>query len=406
VSDDVRRARQWCDLLGWDYRKIGADPFPRGETIVVTGGREGRYLVERARVGQAPVALGAADLPTLAIATLVRHAGPVDVGPCPECEGHRNQVKWGAASDWEPLDGDPAGDFEEEPWACRPCPACVVDGKPTGRRIVSAPEAVLLAAPVERRTAGNGSETWHMEQFERDRARWEAEGRRVRETQSPGDGRFEWECTWTEPGHEGARETLRALAEGWREHLPVLADRWESDGGFTEHCVAIHRDWASEMSAVGVDDTSVSAWLADTRGYTSHDPSDDMGVAEMLACKDVPRSLAECPAVARWLLAWLAGECPGPGEYNGVAVTCSGGWLEPSLVVGVARSCPRCNPGNVSPHKGTAIGRHLPDIYAHLDAAWTRETVECGECNGGRALLYREGDGAHAINATGEVIVA
>jgi hypothetical protein len=200
------------------------------------------------------------------------------------------------------------------------CEEC--DGKPTGRRRFPAFEAVLMGEPRQGYNVING----------------------VRRT-------------WNEPGHEGARAALRKLAEGWREHLPVLADWLDLRGYFdtSEREEAI-RKWAASRDG--------PLELADRLGAYGGDggASSPLG-----ACTCVPRPLAECPALPTWVLAWLAGECP---ECRG-----RGGWQEGNRGDDWS-DCWACKT------TGLALGPHLEAIRAHLTEAWQGDTVECGRCAG------------------------
>lgn len=338
---DEQMARVCCALLGWTWDKEGHVP---GEVTVwrrisLAAERDRDDGVYRAGIDiqghtvdvDSPAHEYVVDLPTLAIAALVRHAGPVDVGPCPECEGDGVQ-HWGVTNP----DRDP-NEFRREGWLTRggpqwakhrACPSCPPRAKNTkaarkravhagtGRRIVSAPEAVLLAAPRDARfdERGTGWRTAH-------------------------NGVI---MVPTVPGHEGAREALRALAEGWREHLPVIGDYYETIGGLT-HSRGLFEGWRKdnpEGSLGEFVERHVSVRPGDAAYWPAKAPD----------CPG-PRSLAECPAIARWLLAGL-----GAAEF-------------------------REELGARSVMVDAGTHEHIDAIYAHLTAAWERETVECG-CGG------------------------
>jgi hypothetical protein len=220
-----------------------------------------------------------------------------------------------------------------------PCPACTIDGKPTGRRRVPAFEAVLMGEPRQGYNVING----------------------VRKT-------------WTEPDHEGARAALRKLAEGWREHLPVLADWLDFRGYFdtSEREEAI-RKWAASRDGP----LELADWLGAYGG--------DGGASSPLgACPCVPRPLAECPALPTWVLAWLAGECP---ECRG-----RGGWQEGHRGDDWS-DCWACKT------TGLALGPHLEAIRAHLAEAWQGATAECGGCRGAGLERLHLGRGTQKVEA-------
>lgn len=324
---DTRMIQQCCDLLGWPLWDGSRDLVGLLGMPPVTVCSTSRGLVVHRWAPDKTQAIETidVDLTTLLIAALVRHAGPVDVGPCPACEGSRR---------WE---GD-----EEAPWI--KCPACREPdsyGKPTGRHVVDATEVVLMSAPRDVDGHGRGVDETEAQAD----AVWEMElegvdASTVRMGESRRDGRM-LDATFygRAPGHEGAREALRRLAEEWREHLPVLGD-WAIGHGKID--VAIFAAWASAEKSSGRI-PSLAQWMArfDLLGFD---------------CPHVPRSLAECPAVARWLLAWLDGEC---GECDGAG--------EGAADEGPYGPCSWCA------GSGSVIGPHIPAIRGHINAAWRRD---------------------------------
>jgi hypothetical protein len=328
-----------CDLLGWELREIGEPSYADEPGAVVAWPLDnGRWSV---------VVLGASandrreynvDGPTLMVSqTLAARAVPaLEVGPCPECEGS----KWDDGQDYAPPG---------------PCRACTIDGKPTGVDKRPVFEAVLMGAPREcPECDGEGSidPTPGMEHGSRE----------------PPESCDRCGTSGTIPGHEGARTALRQLAEGWREHLPVLADEWQARGGFTALCADVHRAWTVGTFGPAPKDKSIAAWLGTApNGWADNDHADDMGADEMKACAAVPRPLAECPALPTIVLAWLAGACPG---------VCESGRIRLAYDPPPGIRCPRCA------GSGLAIGPHLPALEAGLLDLWRRATVECERCEG------------------------
>jgi hypothetical protein len=266
-----------CALLGWRYDAQGDEALP-----VVVYPRGERYQVDlwgrSTRDGRARVrSTFTVDEPTLLLAmTLAARAVPaLDVGPCPECEGSKRLsvelplgrspepawedvgpgVQRAQTDDWMPVPGSGSRSRGTQRWdSNRDCPACTIDGEPTGRRVVPAFEAVLLGEPREcSECEGDGYETF-----------WE--GMTVDRVCRTCD------TSGTIPGHEGALAALRQLAEGLTNLLEIL-------------------DAPEPRSEV------IGDWL-ETQGAEAP-PS--LGWRSM--CEPTP-----CPALPAWVLAWLAGE--------------------------------------------------------------------------------------------------
>jgi hypothetical protein len=173
--------------------------------------------------------------------------------------------------------------------------------------------------------------------------------------QDPVEGQPGWlDTTCRNAGHEGARTALAQLAEGWREHLPVLADWFEYAGWLCVRSRA-HRDaWCAKTGR------APSEWLAEE--WSLRVPGKAIDLAECPA----PSPLAECPALPTWVLAWLAGECLECGGDGGVTCPCS-----------------------VCDAHGLAIGPRLPALEADILELWRRATVECSWCYGAGRVGHR-----------------
>lgn len=228
------------------------DPDPH---IGVSLGRRGEFIVVRHMYPAAHV-----DLSTLLLAACMARAPDVDVGPC-ECEARGRAC----CREWH-------SNFEADP------------------RTVPAPVAVIMAG------SHGPARDLHVAADTDELAAQAGAGRRHPETDAELRARLE-SMRW--PGHKGARQALVRLVDGWREHLPVLAD-WLTERGMMDD------------PAVR---SSIKLWSRDTRG--------PLNLADWLAakgsedidwlidpswgrCPSVPRALAECPALPVWVEAWLA----------------------------------------------------------------------------------------------------
>lgn len=384
MREPAETARMCCDLLGWKLGEgDGVVVDVPGQPVVWVLG-DGLVRVEKGSRQNWTV-----DLPTLMIAASVRHAEPVE-WPCPECDGTGHWIDVGpfvdpvmvARARRESLAIVSHGHGLPDDLAhlpkdatvlldgCKSCAKSVTEPRSfgfgkmrgTGLRVVSAPEAVLMAAP------RRWTQTAPSRGLEGDaQLRYIARIRGARMLRAPEiDDRGHYFVTMVAPGHEGAREALRRLAEAWREHLPVLGD-WEQERGLLDDHHSLEHQVSREPSAA-------MAWV----NYWHM-----LGV-----CPVVPRPLAECPAVARWLLAWLEGPCPNTACGRGGAPP---GWVRAresprSGEPGVCTSCTSCG------GMGAPIAHCVPAIRAHIAAAWEHETDKCADCKGdgrfGRLVTY------------------
>lgn len=284
---DARRA---CAVLGWRLRDEGASTahLRSHQNAVVWTDATDRYRVQFRDGREFTV-----TLPTLQLAAANRDAPDLDVGECQECEGDGVQ-HWGCTNP----DRGP-NEWKHEGWVegggpqwskHRACPACPPREKNpkaarqravhagTGRLVVPAPVAVVIGAPrygqcVE--CAGSGTAAAITTYDGHPGGPGWLVVSRVRVLNF---ARYERPCDCDEgrrpsPGHEGAREALRQLAEGWRD-LEQACPRPESAT-------------ADEILAVWGD---------------HHREAGDL--------PPVLRAFAECPALPTWDLAWLAGACP------------------------------------------------------------------------------------------------
>lgn len=285
------------------------------------------------------------DIPT-ALLILAGHALGVelDVGPCLECEARGEGYEWR----WSLTSGD-LDRREREGWMWsggrawlpsgvrawpmyRPCPACSVDGKPTGRDVRSWAQAVLDAMPGAHCHACDGKGCAH-DDGTPSRGPWV----------NWADGGREWMCpAYGDP-------TARAALTAWSGADDL--DRYETLGW---------ADSVEETLAVWHDDHLARG------GEPWQVPDGDGGLRWTPAA---PRGLAEHPDVARTVAAWLSG---------GRCGRCKGrGWVpntwDDGFPPGAKFECGACN------GHGTAAGARVPLLLGVLERVAPKIRVSARE---------------------------
>lgn len=135
-ADLADRLVDAMDVRWAGYGGIGDATLVRAGLRVMRRSRTDRWQVWTSQVSAGT----SVDSATLIVALLL-HEVAVDVGWCPKCCGNARLPT--TRDGWE--------QDEDDEW--RPCPACTIDGKPTGREVVDGARLVLDAAPQERKTA-------------------------------------------------------------------------------------------------------------------------------------------------------------------------------------------------------------------------------------------------------------